>query len=173
MSHTADEVTRAVLDEVARCLDECVIRIEHAVQQLSDDQVWWRHDEHMNSIGNLLLHLSGNVRQWIICGIGDVEDRRDRPAEFARRDSIPKADLLAELTRSIQEAKDVIACADAETMLQPRKVQGFDLNGWGVIFDCVPHFKGHTQEIIYITRTLLGDAYQFHWQPTTPEQGAP
>lgn len=173
MNHTPDEVTAATLAEASACLDRCLDRIEHATRQLNDVQVWWRHDESLNSIGNLLLHLAGNVRQWIICGLGGAADLRDRPAEFSQRETIPTDALLRRLRATVDEAKAVLAGADAEAMMRVRRVQGFDVNGWGVIFDCIPHFQGHTQEIIGLTRMQLGETYQFYWQPSTPEQGAP
>lgn len=172
MDSFADEVTQTVVHEAIGCLDDCVARIEHATRQLDDAQIWERHDDAMNSIGNLLLHLCGNLRQWIICGLGGAADDRDRPAEFAQREAIPREDLLYGIRATVEEAKEVLMQADAVAMLQPRHVQGFKLNGWGVVFNSIPHFQGHTQEIIAMTRMQLGDAYTFHWQPTTTEEGA-
>ena len=173
MNDLADQVTRAAVQEASDCLDACVSRIEHATRQLDDAQIWYRHDEAMNSIGNLLLHLCGNLRQWIICGIGGVVDQRDRPAEFTQRVAIPREDLLRGLRATVDEAKEVLAQAETTSMLQPRRVQGFDVTGWGAVFSSVPHFQGHTQEIVAMTRMQLGKAYQFHWQPTTAQEGAP
>ena len=61
----------------------------------------------------------------------------------------------------------------ASELLRKRVIQGFEVTGTQAIFDCVPHFKGHTQEVIHMTRCLLGDKYRLAWEPTTPEQGAP
>src|SRR5438132_518519 len=82
-------------------------RIRHCMGQLTDEQVWWRPAEGMNSVGNLLLHLAGNVRQWIIGGLGSVPDSRDRPAEFAERRHVPKAELWAQLEAAVKEAREV------------------------------------------------------------------
>jgi hypothetical protein len=172
MSPTADDVTRAVASEACRALDASVAKIEHCLAQLTDEQVWWRPREEMNSIGNLLLHLSGNVRQWLVCGIGGAADTRVRPAEFAERGPIPKASLLAGLKDAVGDAKAALDGAAAQDMLARRRVQSFDVTGWGALFDSVPHFQGHTQEIVGLTRMQLGEAYRFHWQPAAPAAGA-
>ena len=66
-----------------------------------------------------------------------------------------------------------LAGVDPRQLSEPRRIKGFDLTGVAAIFDSVPHFRGHTQEIVHMTRLQLGDAYQFAWTPTTPEQGGP
>ena len=82
-------------------------------------------------------------------------------------------ELVSRLEAVVEEAKRVLAGADARQLAEVRRIQGFDVSGAVAIFDSVPHFRGHTQEIVHMTRLQLGDAYQFAWTPTTPEQGAP
>jgi hypothetical protein len=147
-------------------------KIKHCLGQLTDEQVWWRAQPSLNSIGNLILHLCGNVRQWIVAGLGGAPDVRDRPAEFSERDSIPKEELLRKLEAVVDEARAVLARQTACQLLEARRIQGFDVTGLKAIFDSVPHFRGHTQEIISLTRLQLADAFKFAWTPTTPEQGA-
>ena len=172
MSPIADDVSRAVLHEASVVLHECVIKIRHCLDQLTEEQVWWRPHESMNSIGNLILHLTGNVRQWMVSGIGGSADVRNRAAEFDERGPISKAELLAGLEEVVGQTNDVFRRATAADMLSPRLIQGFTVTGWAAVFHCVPHFKGHTQEIICDTRMQLKEAYRFHWQPQTPDQGA-
>ena len=169
---TADELATAVGTEAANELASALGKINHCLGQLTDEQVWWRSRPSLNSIGNLILHLCGNVRQWIVAGLGGAADSRDRPAEFAERGPIPKDELLRRLEDVVDEARAVLARLTARQLLEARRIQGFDVTGVAAIFDSVPHFRGHTQEIIGMTRVLLGDAYQFAWQPTTAEQGA-
>ena len=127
----------------------------------------------LNSIGNLTLHLRGNLRQWIVAGLGGAADSRDRPAEFTELGPIPREELLRKLEAVVGEARAVLARQTARQLLEARRIQGFDVTGLAAIFDSVPHFRGHTQEIVSLTRLQLGDAYKFAWAPTTPEQGAP
>ena len=168
----AQQLSNTIGIEAGRELNEAMKRIEHCLRQLTDEQVWWRPSESQNSIGNLILHLCGNIRQWLICGVGEIEDRRDRPAEFAERRVIPIADLMAVLRKSVAEATRSLANIPPADMLRVRRIQGFEETALSAIFNSVPHFRGHTQEIIYRTRCLLGDKYQFAWTPSTAEEGA-
>ena len=170
---TADEIAAAVGREAANELTSALAKIKHCLGQLTDEQVWWRSRPSLNSVGNLILHLCGNLRQWIVAGLGAAADGRDRPAEFAERGPIPKDDLLRRLEDVVDEARAMLARQTARQLLEARRIQGFDVTGLAAIFDSVPHFRGHTQEIVGLTRLQLGDAYKFAWAPTTPEQGAP
>ena len=170
----ADEtVARAYLAHTRHCLAACHERINHCLGQLGDAQVWWRPREDMNSIGNLLLHLCGNVRQWIIAGVPGAPDVRDRPREFAERGPIPRDELLRRLDAVVGEADATLAAFPDGQLLEPRRIQGFDETVLSAVFDTLAHFNGHTQEIVSLTRQQLGDAYRFAWAPATPEQGAP
>ncbi len=170
---TADELAAVVGTAAAHELDSALDRIKHCLTQLNDEQVWRRSQPSLNSIGNLILHLCGNLRQWIVSGIGGGSDVRNRPAEFAERGPIAKKELLGRLESAAGEAKRVLAGVSARQLVEVRRIQGFEVNGAEAIFDSVPHFRGHTQEIVHMTRLQLGDAYKFAWTPTTPEQGAP
>jgi hypothetical protein len=154
-------------------MDSALDRIKHCLGQLDDEQVWWRSQPSLNSIGNLILHLCGNVRQWIVAGVGGASDNRNRPAEFAERGLIPKDELVRRLESVVAEAKQALAFVTARQLVDVHRIQGSNVTGLAAIFDSVPHFRGHTQEIVHITRLQLGDAYRFAWTPTTPEQGAP
>src|SRR5262249_49419339 len=152
-------------------LADALARINHCLEQLTDEQIWTRPAEGMHSVGNLLLHLTGNVRQWIVCGLGGSSDQRDRPAEFAQRGPLPRADVWALLRTTVEEAQAVLAARTAEDWLGRRRIQGFEVTGLKAAIDSVAHFRGHTQEIVHRTRTLLGGRYRFAWVPLTPEQG--
>src|SRR5438309_3143566 len=93
-------------------------KIERCLELLTDEQIWWRANPQSNSIGNLLLHLSGNVRQWIVCGLGDTLDSRDRDSEFAQRQVITRDELLARLKRTLSEADATLAKFDTDKLLE-------------------------------------------------------
>ncbi len=143
----------------------CLERIEHCVKQLSEEQVWWRPNPQMNAVGNLLLHLSGNLRQWLVSGVGGAQDHRKRQEEFDQRDPVPKAELLAKLRTVIEEAEAAVAKQTEVELLRVRPVQHWNTTALTAISHAVCHLEGHAQEIIYVTRMLLGEGYQFLWTP--------
>ncbi len=155
------ELRAALNHAVADELDAALSRIVHCVNQLSDEQVWWRPPQGMNAIGNLLVHLAGNVKQAIADNLTGVPDTRNRPAEFATRDALPKGELLSRLTDVVQQAKAAFVAATDERLAQVVRVNNNDWTGIQAAVRCVAHFRGHAQEIIHVTRELLDDAYQF------------
>ena len=157
MSDLRSALTFAICDE----LDSALSRIAHCVNQLSDEQVWWRPRADMNSIANLMLHLTGNVRQIFVSSIGGEADIRDRQAEFDTRKPLPKAELLGALTDTVTRAKAAFAAASADELCRMRQVNKFDWTGMQAAVRCAAHFRGHTQEIIHLTREILGEKYQF------------
>ena len=138
-------------------LAEGLAKIEHCVAQLSDDQLWWRPRPEMNSIANLMLHLSGNVRQWIIAGVGGAKDARNRPGEFADRSNRSREQVLGILKSTVDDALAVLARQTADDLVSPRRIQGFDSNVSDAIFSSISHFRGHVQEIIHMTRAARGE----------------
>ena len=132
--------------------DDYLPKIERSLELLTDEQIWWRANPQSNSIGNLLLHLSGNVRQWIVCGLGGAADERDRDSEFAERHLIPRDELLAGLKQTLSEADAALAKADADKLLERHLIQGCDVTAMAAIFHVVEHFSMHTGQIIMIAK---------------------
>jgi uncharacterized damage-inducible protein DinB len=169
---TPTDLGAAYLAEGRAALQSSLAKIEHCLGQLSDDDLWWRPDEAANSVQNILLHLCGNLRQWLVHGVGGAADERDRPQEFAERTPIPKAELLRRLREAVAAGDAALAGFDAKRLLEPRRIQGFDSTYLGAIFDTVSHCVGHTHQVVYITRLRLGPQYRFQWAPAGKEQGA-
>jgi hypothetical protein len=164
----AQSVGQAAADELA----DAVSKIKHCLGQLSGEQVWWRPYPALNSIGNLVLHLCGNLRQWVVCGVGGGTDNRDRPKEFSGRGPMPKAELLRQLDEIVGHAQAALVVVTSDHILENRRIQATDPTVISAIFHRVPHFRGHTQEIVPLTRIQLGDDYRFLWVPKSKEQGA-
>jgi uncharacterized protein DUF1572 len=165
-------VGRAFLDVARHQMAERVDRIEHCVGQLTDAQLWWRPHEGMNSIANLLLHLGGNMTQWIVSGVGGEPDHRHRPAEFSDRSLAPKAELLEGFKAVVARVDTLLANFDETRLLEPRRIQGFEESVLSTLWHSLEHLGGHTQEIIALTRMQLDDRYVFAWTPSSVEQGA-
>ena len=148
-------------------------KIVHCLGQLDEEQIHWRPNDSMNSVANIVLHLCGNLRQWAVCPITGEADRRNRPEEFSDRRRHSKPELLDRLAAVVREADEAMSrVTTAEQLLKPMRVQGFDVSLLIALYDGVSHFKGHSQEIVYITRMLLQEKYKFLFVPRTKEQGA-
>ena len=137
-------------------------KIERSLELLTDEQIWWRANPQSNSIGNLLLHLSGNVRQWIVCSLGGAPDERDRDSEFAERHMIPREELLARLKQTLSEADAALAKLDVDKLLERHLIQGCDVTALAAIFHVVEHFSMHTGQIILLTKQLTARDMHFY-----------
>jgi len=145
-------------------------KIERCLEHLSDADVWSRPNEASNSIGNLLLHLRGNVTQWIIGGVGERPYERHRQQEFDERTHIPGRELLAELRAVLEEAGEVIRGVDAAHLLSRRQIQDYEVTVLEAIYHVVEHFGMHTGQIILLTKARTGEDLKL-WRPvreTTP-----
>jgi uncharacterized damage-inducible protein DinB len=137
-------------------------KIERCLEKLSDEQIWWRANEESNSIGNLILHLCGNARQWIICGVGAQPDNRDRDSEFAQRELIPRNELLALLHSTLSEVQATLRDLDPSVLLEQRKIQGNDVEILEAIFHVTEHFSMHTGQIIMLTKMFTSSDLRFY-----------
>ena len=137
-------------------------KIERCLGLLNDEQIWWRANSESNSIGNLLLHLSGNVRQWIVVGLGGAADTRDRDSEFAQREVISQSDLVARLTQTLQETDATLAAFDPEKLLQKFSVQGLEVPALEAVLHVVEHFSMHTGQIILMAKMFAQIDLEFY-----------
>ncbi|HVG31719.1 MAG TPA: DinB family protein [Pyrinomonadaceae bacterium] len=142
--------------------EEYLPKIERCLEQLSEEDVWWRGAEESNSIGNLILHLSGNARQWIVSGVGGAPDTRARQQEFDRRAGIGRAELLATLRDTLAEVDAVLQRVDPARLQERRSIQGHDVTIIQAIFHVVEHFAMHTGQIILLTKLLAKKDLAFY-----------
>jgi len=144
-------------------------RIEACLAKLSDDQIWARGGENENAIGNLALHLAGNVRQWIISSIGGIQFERDRDAEFAARGGATKTELSTRLRSTVEEASRVIRNLTTGQLTQTYPIQGYQPSGIEAVYHVVEHFSYHTGQIIFATKMLTGDDLAFYRHLSNPQ----
>ena len=137
-------------------------KIERCVTLLTHEQIWWRANPASNSIGNLLLHLSGNVRQWIVVGLGGAVDSRDRDAEFAQREVIPPDELLTRLRDTVREADQTLDNFDHERLLDQFTIQGLEVSALAAIMHVVEHFSMHTGQIILLAKMFTEVDLEFY-----------
>jgi len=154
-------------------------RLRACVESLTEDQVWWRPNENSNSIGNLILHLDGNVRQWIVASFNDLEDTRDRPAEFAERHAIVPAVLLERLGVTMKDASAVLSRLTEADLQRTLHIQGYTVTGLHAVYQVVEHFGLHSGQILYVTKLISGRDLGFYREldktgrvPANPEYGS-
>jgi len=142
--------------------DDYLPKLLHCVEQLSDEDLWWRPNEVSNSIGNLILHLSGNLRQWIISSVGGAEFKRDRDGEFAARGPVARAELITNLKQTISEVDRVLEVLDSRRLLERLKIQKYEVSTLQAVYHVVEHFGYHLGQILYIYKMRTGVDPRFY-----------
>lgn len=139
-------------------------KIRAAVLTIPDDRLWWRPNASANSAGNLLMHLAGNVRQWIVSGVGGAPDVRTRDAEFAATEAngATREQLLDDLDAACAEAVRVLTTLNAEAMQEPRLIQGRETTVLSAVYHVVEHFSGHTGQLILMAKWFTPNSVRFY-----------
>jgi len=141
---------------------EYLTKLRSAVDALPAQALWWRPNEQSNSVGNLLLHLNGNIRQWIVRGVGGASGSRDRAGEFAAKDGPPVNVLMADLETSLSEIDRILGALAPADLLERRTIQGRELTVLEAIYHVVEHFSLHLGQIILIAKFHAPDAIRFY-----------
>ena len=160
-----DAIALAFLDKSRSLIaSDYVPKIEQCLDRLSDADIWWRPNEASNSIGNLILHLCGNVTMWIIGGVGALPFERHRQLEFDERRKIPASELRSRLRGVVQQADDVMSAVSADELLSRRQIQGYDVSVLEAIYHVVEHFGMHTGQIIVLSKARVAQDLKL-WTP--------
>jgi uncharacterized damage-inducible protein DinB len=157
-----DALHRLFLDCSVRRLELSLSRIEACLEKLSEEQVWARGSENENAVGNLVLHLSGNVRQWIVSGVGGAPDTRERDGEFSARGDISIPELKQRLRGIVTEAAAVIGAVTPERLAERVVIQKYEVSVLEAIYHVVEHFSLHTGQIIFATKLLTASDMGFY-----------
>jgi len=160
-----DDIAHAFIGKSRRLLtSDYVPKIESCLDRLTDHDTWWRPNEASNSIGNLVLHLCGNVTMWIVGGVGRLPFERDRQLEFDERRQIPASELRDRLKTTVQKADTILAEIGPAELLDRRAIQGYDVNVLEAIYHVVEHFGMHTGQIILLSKARVGQDLTL-WEP--------
>jgi uncharacterized damage-inducible protein DinB len=135
-------------------MEENTPRVERCLAELSEAEIWHRPNAASNSVGNLILHLCGNIRQYAIASLGNKQDARVRDAEFAAREGFTKAELLEKLQNTVAEALETLRKAPDAEMMRVRAVQGFEMSGVGIAVHVCEHYSYHTGQIAFWVKLL-------------------
>ena len=172
MKKQMPDLTVPILKEARRVLIEFYPQlITRCLKILSEEDIWWRPNRASNSVGNLILHLQGNVRQWIISGLGGQPDRRERDREFAATGPIPRRALLAGFRKTIKEADSVLGTIKTADMVRMFSIQGFDVTGLQAVCHVAEHFAFHAGQIIFVTKLKQGKDLKFTRLPKQRNSG--
>lgn len=161
LAHARRLLSRVYLPRIVRCL-----------RALGPEEIWWRPNPASNSVGNLVLHLEGNVRQWIISGLGGAKDTRHRDREFRERGPIPRRELVARLEATVRLASRVLAGLSANDMARTHAIQDFRVSGLEAVFHVAEHFSHHAGQIILITKMHQGRGLGFTHLPGDATRGS-
>jgi hypothetical protein len=145
-------ITLALPEQIRDCLD-----------LLDDEQVWWRPNEQSNSVGNIVLHISGSLNHYLNHNLGGIEYDRDRKAEFAERRPIPKAELLALFDDMVANAVKTFDTFDIEKLAEPSpepKMHNLIIDD---LINIVAHLANHAGQVVWITKMLRGSAVDEIW----------
>ena len=147
-------------------------RIITCLEQLSSEQIWWRPNEASNSIGNLVLHLAGNVRQWIISGLGGAPDVRQRDLEFSERHPLPRRDLVRRLQTTVTAACKLLDKLTPEDLGRVHTIHKYRVTGTEAALHVAEHFSHHAGQVILLTKLLKGQDLKFTHLPGEKKRGA-
>lgn len=139
-------------------------KIRAAVRTIPDERLWWRPNDGANSAGNLLLHLAGNVRQWVASGVGGAPDKRQRDTEFAATElsGLSRDELLNAMDRACEEAVAVLEQLSASDLAEARIIQGRETTVFAAVYHVVEHFSGHAGQLILIAKWLTPASVRFY-----------
>ena len=150
-------ISEVFLASSVKRLHQMSSHIEVCLGRLNDEQIWSRGGTHENAIGNLILHLCGKARQWIISGVGGAKDVRDRDAEFAANGEWTREQLLAHMKQTVDEAVTVLRAVTPERLTEIVTPQNQTVPALEAIYQVVAHFQQHTGQIIFATKILSGE----------------
>ncbi|MGC2620559.1 MAG: DUF1572 family protein [Acidobacteriaceae bacterium] len=137
-------------------------RLRTCAESLTDEQIWWRPNAACNSVGNLMLHLNGNMRQWLVNSFNRQPDLRDRPTEFAADGSVSGAALIEKLGATVEEGLKVLGRLTEEELLAHYEIQGFHVTGLAAVYQVIEHFGLHYGQIAYVTKMLTDKDLGFY-----------
>jgi uncharacterized damage-inducible protein DinB len=142
--------------------DSYLPRLQSCVAAMSREDLWWRPNDASNSVANLLLHMAGNLQQWVVSGVGDEPDTRDRPAEFAARGDAEAAELLSGLASVVMAAAGVLDALEPSRLGEVVSIQGRELTRFDAVFHAVEHFAMHAGQVFYIAKQKAARGLGFY-----------
>jgi uncharacterized damage-inducible protein DinB len=158
---TLDQVALAVFRR--RITNVLPAQVKSCIEGLTEEQLWWRPNDESNSIGNLVLHMSGSTRHYLSRGIGQMQYERDRPAEFSERGPVPKEELLAVFNETVAQAISVLDSFETSRFTDASDEPNYYGTVFEQIFGIAMHMATHTGQIVYATKLLKEGSLDELW----------
>lgn len=159
----SNQIKDLLIEDVrVRIFDECFPRIKQCLGELKTEEIWHKPNEQSNSIGNLVLHVCGNLRQYVLSGLGKQNDYRNRDAEFSNVDGMVAAELIQKMDALQKEMDAVLLRISDQDLIQPKNIQGFKLNTISVLIHVTEHLSYHTGQIAFYTKLLKNIDLKFY-----------
>ncbi|MES1221894.1 MAG: DUF1572 family protein [Bacteroidota bacterium] len=157
-----EEFIKEFLNQSIIRIDQNTPKIIKCLNELGEEEIWQRPNPASNSVGNLILHLCGNITQYIISSLGEIPDVRERDKEFSAKEGYSRSELINMLTSTVEKAKGIIQNMNAEKLLRKRSVQGFLSSGMGNIIQVTEHYSYHTGQIAFWVKLLKEKDLNFY-----------
>ena len=149
-----DKLSNEFIEQSVFRMEENNERIKKCLAMLSETEVWQKPNPSSNSVANLILHLCGNIQQWIVSSLGNIEDSRERDLEFSTTAGVTKTELLDKILSTVAEANKTMKNLEKGDLLEMKSVQGYDYSGIGIIIHVVEHYSYHAGQIAFWTKLL-------------------
>lgn len=149
-------------EQIVYRLNESTRMIKISFQKLDEEDIWKKINDSSNSIGNLIIHLCGNITQYAIASLGKTEDQRNRDYEFEVTSGFTKEELLSKLETTVEKAKSIILSTSEEEYMRKRSVQGFEFSGIGIAIHVTEHYSYHTGQIAFWTKQIKNKSLGFY-----------
>ncbi len=155
MQKSAIILKNTFIEEIKRRLfTENIPRLKKCLHELTEAEIWYRPNNASNSVGNLVLHLHGNVRQWVVAGLGKNKDIRERQKEFDEKGPVAVEKMLLDMDNLMKEVDQILSKTSTEDLLEIRNVQGYEESGLSILVHITEHFSYHVGQITYIVKML-------------------
>lgn len=154
-TNSSATLSSVFIEEIKRRIfGECFPRLEKCLNELTAEQIWYRPNASSNSVGNLVLHLQGNIRQWVVAGLGKKEDVRERQKEFDEQGPVSSDKMLKDMKGLLQEVAQILNSTSTDDLLEVRNVQGYEESGLSILVHVTEHFSYHVGQMTYIVKML-------------------
>lgn len=161
----SEEIGDLFRDESRRLLGSYLDRIRASTRRLDAGQLWWRPHDGANSVANLLLHLEGNLSQWVLEGLGGEAFERHRDAEFSAREGSDGEALVERLAAVVERCARVVDGLDDAALGRLSRIQGYEVTGLAALYHAVEHAAYHTGQIVALAKQLLGPGSGIDFYP--------